>query len=330
MTQNLYEEILDTNNIKFTVFPIKYPEVWNKYKEMVGCYWRAEEITFNKDYDDFCKLNSDEQHCIKMILAFFASSDGIVNFNLSERFLKDVTMTEARIAYQFQIMMENVHGEVYSLMLENIIKDDYERNKLYNAVKTIDSVKLMADWAFKWIESTKNFGYRLIAFAIIEGIFFSGAFATIFWLKKYRSNGENFMEGLTKSNEYISRDEGLHCDFACLLYSLLKNKIPEKEVYIMLDDAVEIAKVFTLDSIKCKLIGMNSDMMCSYIEYISDRLLINLGYAKKYNAQNPFDFMEFIGFNVKNNFFESRTTDYQSSANPENIKTKQLVFLENF
>ncbi|ARF09285.1 ribonucleoside diphosphate reductase beta subunit [Catovirus CTV1] len=322
------EPILNKENRRFTIFPIKYPKIWELYKKQQSLFWKAEEIDFSKDYDDFKKLNEDEQHFIKMVLAFFAASDGIVNFNLRERFLKDVQIMEAQVAYAWQMMMENIHNESYSQMLENIIKNPVEKERLFNAIQTVPSVKLMADWAFKWIESSKSFAYRLVAFAIIEGVFFSSAFASIFWLKRYRGKGQHFLNGLIKSNEFISRDEAMHYEFACELYKLLENKLPKEEIYNIMDEAVDISKIFTNDAIPCKLIGMNDELMYQYIEYIGDRLLVMMGYPKKYNKDNPFDFMVTIALPRKSNFFEHRPTDYQS-AHKSNTERK-IVRLENF
>jgi ribonucleotide reductase beta subunit family protein with ferritin-like domain len=322
------EPILDEKNERLTVFPIQYKDIWDLYKIQMAAFWKAEEIDFSRDYDDFVKLSDDEQYVIKMILAFFAGSDGLVNLNLRKRFLNDIKIMEAQIAYGFQMMMEGVHGEVYSLMLDNIIKDPIEKEKLFNAIKTIDSVKMITEWGTKWIDSDKSFGYRLIAFAIVEGVFFSSAFATIFWLKKFRGSGKQFMNGLIKSNDFIARDEGQHCGFACALYSHIINKVPQKDVYEMFDDALKISKNFAKDTIKCQLLGLNSNQMENYLEYICDRLLVSLGYAKKYHTENPFDFMETIGLNKKTNFFESRPTEYQSAYNGNS--TEELKELDDF
>ena len=310
-----YEPVLDPNNSRFTIFPIEYEYIWELYEKQVACMWKAKEIDFSKDYDDFLTLNKDEQHFIKMILAFFAASDGIVNWNLSERFLSDVQIMEAKVAYTFQMAMENIHGETYSLQLDNIVRNKQEKEHLFASIKTIPSVKLMSDWAIKWIKSDKSFHHRVIAFAIIEGVFFSGAFAAIFWIKKYLSNGKQFMNGLIKSNEFIARDEGLHTEFACEMYNLLKYKLPFEEVKQIFDEGVGISKQFMSDALPCQLLGMDSIKMNSYIEYVADRLIICLGYKKKlYNSSNPFEFMNSIGFTVKNNFFESRSTEYQSAT----------------
>ncbi len=325
---DMYENILNKENKRYTIFPIKYPKLWDLYKTQQSLFWKAEEIDFSKDYDDFKKLNDDEQHFIKMVLAFFAASDGIINFNLRERFLNDVQIVEAQVVYAWQMMMENIHGDVYSQMLDNIVKNPIEKNKLFNAIETVPSVKSMADWAFKWISSTKSFAYRLIAFAIVEGIFFSGAFASIFWLKRYRAKGEHFLNGLIKSNEFISRDEGQHTLFACELYKLLEYKLPKEEVHNILDEAIQISHSFTNDAIPCKLIGMNNELMSQYIEYIGDCLLVQLEYPKKYNKKNPFDFMETIGFSRKVNFFEQRSSEYQSAHSINN--ERKIVRLDKF
>jgi ribonucleotide reductase beta subunit family protein with ferritin-like domain len=324
------EPILNEENVRFTIFPIKYDSIWKSYKKQLEAFWKAEEIDFGSDHDDFTSLSSDEQEVIKMILAFFAASDGIVNFNLRERFLNEVKIMEAQVAYGFQLMMENIHNETYSLMLQNIISDPNERERLFNAIKTVPCIKSMADWAFKWIESPTSFAFRVVAFAIIEGVFFSGAFATIFWVKKYRNKGKHFMNGLIKSNELIARDEGSHVDFACLLYSLLRHKLSSKLVYNMMEEAVQISINFSNDAIKCKLIGMNAELMNQYIKYIADRLLVSLGYAKLYNVENPFDFMETIGMIRKTNFFEHRPTEYKSAYGHGNTMVKKITILEDF
>lgn len=307
------EPILDPKNKRYTAFPIKYPTVWQSYQEQKACNWTAEEIDFSKDYEDYIKLTKDEQHFIDMILAFFAASDGIVNFNLSERFTREIQIMEGLFAYQYQIAMENVHSHVYSLMLDNIVKDPQKKLHLFNAIETVPAVKEMADWAFKWIDSAESFAHRLIAFAIVEAVFFSGAFAAIFWLKKHRNSGRMFMNGLISSNKLIARDEGLHCKFACTLYSLLEKRLDSSVVNQMMSEGVDIAKNFITKAIPVKLIGMNSDLMNAYEEYIADRLLNMLGYKKMYNTKNPFLFMETIGLNDKTNFFESRPTEYQDA-----------------
>jgi len=307
------EPLLKIENRRFTVYPIKYPRIFDMYKKQLSCFWKVEEIDFSTDKEDFKELNENEQHFLKMILAFFAASDGIVNFNLSDRFLKDIQIMEGQIAYIFQMMMENIHGEVYSLMLDNLIDDVEERDRLFKAIETVPSVKKMADWAFKWINSSKSFAYRVIAFAIVEGVFFSGAFAAIFWFKKYKNKGKMFLKGLIKSNEFIARDEGLHTEFACELYSNLKHKLPKKEIYDIMDGGVKVSQNFMEEALPLDLLGMSSGSMNNYIEYIGDRLLVSLGYSKKYNKENPFKFMETIGLPGKTNFFEMRPTEYQDA-----------------
>jgi len=315
------EPLLDERKARLTMFPIEYNDIWEMYQKQLSSFWRAEEIDFSKDYDDFQTLSADEQHFIKMILAFFASSDNIVNFNLRERFTKDVKVQEALVCYDFQVMIENIHSQCYSIMLESLVKDPEEKQKLFNAVSTVPSVKEMYEWAMNWIHSKDSFAHRLIAFAIVEGIFFSSSFCAIYWFKLFNNKGKAILGGLTKSNEFISRDEGMHTDFACLLYSKLEKKIPSEEVNSILSDAVKIAQRFAVESLPVRLIGMNADLMNDYIEYIADRLLMNLGYSKLYHKKNPFPFMETIGMIGKTNFFESRPTEYQSSKNANTNKT---------
>jgi len=307
------EPICNEENRRFTLFPIKYHSLFELYKKQLSAFWKAEEIDFSNDYNDYLQLSDDEKHFIEMNLAFFAASDGIVNFNLSTRFLQDVKIIEAQVAYTYQMMMENVHSEVYSLMLDNIVRDPVKKEYLFNSIETVKSVKMMADWAFKWIHSDKSFAHRVIAFAVIEGIFFSGAFASIFWIKKYKASGRRFLDGLIKSNEFIARDEGLHTEFACTIYSLLENKLSFEEVKSIVSEGVEVAKNFVNDALPVRLIGMNEESMRDYIEYVADRLLVVLGYKKVYNKTNPFSFMETIGMLQKTNFFETRPTEYQSA-----------------
>jgi len=307
------EPILSEDNQRFTFYPVKYPSLIELYKVQLAAFWKPEEIDFSKDFDDFQTLNEDEQFFIKRVLAFFAASDGIVNFNLSTRFLQEIKIMEAIVTYTFQMMMENIHSESYSIMLDNLIKNKEEKEYLFNSIKTVDSVKLISDWAMKWIDSDLSFAHRVIAFAVVEGVFFSGAFASIFWIKKYKSQGRLFLEGLIKSNEFIARDEGLHVKFACEIYSLLNNKLSSEVVYKIIDEGVQISKIFFSDALPIRLIGMNNESMSDYIEYIADRLLVDLGYKKNYNKSNPFGFMETIGLTGKTNFFESRPTEYQSA-----------------
>jgi ribonucleoside-diphosphate reductase beta chain len=307
------EPILSEENRRFTLYPILHHNLWELYKKQLSAFWKAEEVDFSKDYDDFETLNENEQHYIKRVLAFFAASDGIVNFNLSSRFLQEIKIMEAIVCYTYQMTIENVHSESYSIMLDNLVKNPSEKEMLFNSIKTVESVKLLSDWAFKWIDSDKSFGHRVIAFCIVEGIFFSGAFASIFWLKRYKSSGRLFLQGLVKSNEFIARDEGLHVQFGCEIYKMLNNKLTQKEVYEIIEEGVKVAHIFMSDALPVSLLGMNSKSMCDYIEYVADRLLIDLGYSKKYNTTNPFSFMETIGMVGKTNFFESRPTEYQSA-----------------
>ena len=333
---NENEPILNSNNKKFTAFPIQYQNVFKQYKNQMASFWKAEEIDFSNDYNDFLTLSDDEKYFIEMILAFFAASDGIVNFNLSERFIKEIQNTEILFAYQFQTMMENVHNEVYSLMLDNIVKDVARKEFLFNAIQNVESIKSMADWTFKWIESSKSFAHRVVAFAIVEGVFFSGAFAAIFWIKKYKnklrdhSKGKPFMDGLIKSNKFISRDEGLHCIFACEIYSLLKNKLSTDEINEIMREGVDIAKNFMTDALPVKLIGMSNKSMCDYIEYIGDRLLVMLKHKKIYNKTNPFKFMETIGLNDKTSFFETRPHEYQDSHIMNKSNKTDIIIKDEF
>ncbi len=303
------ESILKENKDRFVLFPIKHREIWEMYKKAEASFWTAEEIDLNPDLQDWeNKLNDDEKHFIKHVLAFFAASDGIVNENLAVNFMSEVQYPEARCFYGFQIMMENIHSETYSLLIDSYIKDPKEKDRLFHSVDTLPCVGKKADWAIKWI-GNGSFAERLIAFAAVEGIFFSGSFCSIFWLKK-----RGLMPGLTFSNELISRDEGLHCDFACLLYSQLDNQLPKEKVTAIITNAVEIEKEFVSDALPVRLIGMNATMMCQYIEFVADRLLVALGCEKTYNAINPFDFMELISLQGKTNFFEKRVAEYQKSG----------------
>jgi ribonucleoside-diphosphate reductase beta chain len=304
------EPILRENPDRFVIFPIKHNDIWSFYKKAEASFWTAEEIDLSSDLTDWHdKLNDDERHFVKHVLAFFAASDGIVNENLAENFVAEVQYPEAKFFYGFQIMMENIHSETYSLLIDTYIKDADERNYLFHAIDTIDCVKKKADWALRWIKNG-SFAERLIAFAAVEGIFFSGSFCSIFWLKK-----RGLMKGLSFSNELISRDEGLHCDFACLLYNNhLINKLPKEKVREIITDAVAIEKEFIIDALPVRLIGMNSDLMSQYIEFVADRLLAELGNPKVYNVTNPFDFMEQISLQGKTNFFEGRVAEYQKSG----------------
>ena len=309
-----YEPLLDENNRRFTLFPIEYPKIWNEYKKQEKSFWTTEEIDFSQDYKHFEKLDTNKKNVIKMILAFFASMDGIVNFNIDENLLKKITINEAITAYRFQATMEGIHNECYSLMIDNLIKDPHEKSYLFNSIKTIPSIEKIANWALKWIDSDTSIAHKIIAFACIEGILFSGAFCIIYWFKKYEGSGDNFMPGLIKSNELISRDEGLHCDFACELYKYINNKLSEKEVNQIIIESVEIAKNFNENTIKSKLIGINSDKLNKYTEYIADRLLVSLGYSKIYKISScPVEWMGSIGMVQKTNFHESRPTEYKSA-----------------
>lgn len=303
------EPILQENKDRFVLFPIKHRDIWEMYKKAEASFWTAEEIDLSPDLLDWeRKLNHDEKHFIKHVLAFFAASDGIVNENLAVNFMKEVQYPEARCFYGFQIMIENIHSEAYSLLIDTYIRDPIEKNRLFHAVDTVPCVKKKADWALRWI-SQGSFQERLVAFAAVEGIFFSGSFCSIFWLKK-----RGLMPGLSFANELISRDEGLHCDFACLLYSQLVHKMPTETVQQLITNAVDIEREFVRDAIPVKLIGMNADLMCQYIEYVADRLLTSLGVPKVYNVTNPFDFMDLISLAGKTNFFERRVSEYQKSG----------------
>ena len=295
------------------MFPIRYDDVWQMYKKQVDCFWRAEEIDLTKDLTHWNGLSSDERYYISMILAFFAASDGIVLENLAQRFMSDVQVSEVRAFYGFQIAMENIHGETYSILIETYIKDSIEKDKLFNAIENFPCIKKKSDWAQKWIHDNRSsFATRLVAFACVEGIFFSGAFCSIFWLKK-----RGLMPGLTFSNELISRDEALHCEFAILLYSKLIKKMNKARIHEIIKEAVEIETEFICEALPCRLIGMNSQMMTQYIQFVADRLCVQLGYDKIYGVANPCDFMELISLDSKTNFFEKRLGDY-ALANKSN------------
>ncbi|KAL4785590.1 ribonucleotide reductase [Aspergillus varians] len=305
------EPLLQENPHRFVLFPIKYHEIWQMYKKAEASFWTAEEIDLSKDLHDWNnRLNNDERFFISHVLAFFAASDGIVNENLLERFSGEVQIPEARCFYGFQIMIENIHAETYSLLIDTYIKEPKQRTYLFDAIDTIPCIRKKADWAIKWIQDKEStFAQRLVAFAAVEGIFFSGSFASIFWLKK-----RGLMPGLTFSNELISRDEGLHTDFACLLFSHLNWRPSKKVVEDIIVEAVSIEKEFLTDALPCALLGMNSKLMCQYIEFVADRLLLALGNNKYFNATNPFDFMESISLAGKTNFFEKRVGDYQKAG----------------
>ena len=321
MSKSNTEIILTEDNDRYVMFPIKHHDIWSMYKKQIDCFWRAEEIDLSKDISHWNNLNDDEKYFISMILAFFAASDGIVLENLAIRFMSDVQLSEARAFYGFQIAMENIHSETYSLLIDTYIKDKNEKNNLFKAIDNFECIKKKSDWAIKWIQDKKsNFATRLIAFAVIEGIFFSGSFCSIFWLKK-----RGLLPGLTFSNELISRDEALHTEFAILLYSKLNNKLSKELVYSIVHEAVELEKEFINIALPCRLIGMNSILMSQYIEFVADRLLTQLGYDKVYNSSNPFDFMEMISLEGKGNFFEKRISDY---ALADKTKTDDIFNLD--
>lgn len=305
----LEEPILKENSNRFVLFPIQHDDIWQFYKKAEASFWTAEEIDLGQDLKDWKGLTDGERHFISHVLAFFAASDGIVNENLAENFVSEVQYTEAKFFYGFQIAIENIHSETYSLLIDTYVKDPKEKDRLFNAIDTMDCVKKKADWALRWIDEG-SFAERLIAFAAVEGIFFSGSFCSIFWMKK-----RGLMPGLSFSNELISRDEGLHCDFACLLYNNhLINKLAPETVQKIISDAVQIEKEFVTDALPVKLIGMNADLMCQYIEFVADRLLVELGCPKIFESSNPFDFMEMISLQGKTNFFEKRVGEYQKAG----------------
>jgi len=291
MTTDLINDeiLLQENKERFVLFPIKYDRIWEMYKQAENSFWTAEEVDLSADLKDWERLNEGERHFITHVLAFFAASDGIVNENLAVNMMNAVQLPEARCFYGFQIMIENIHSEMYSLLIDTYVKDTSEKHKLFNAIETVPCVKKKAEWALRYIDNA-SFVHRLVAFAAVEGIFFSGSFCSIFWLKK-----RGLMPGLATSNEFISRDEGLHCDFACLLYGMLKHKLSQEEVYTIITDAVRIEQEFVTDALPVNLIGMNAKMMCQYIEFVADRLLASIGYAPAYGASNPFSFMGCLG-----------------------------------
>jgi ribonucleoside-diphosphate reductase beta chain len=304
-----HEPLLTENKNRFVLFPIQHNDIWQMYKQAEASFWTAEEIDLSPDLADWEKLNDGERHFVSHVLAFFAASDGIVNENLAINFLSEVQYPEAKCFYGFQVMMENIHSETYSLLIDTYVRDSREKNKLFNALETVPCVAKKGEWALKWINS-ETFVERLIAFAAVEGIFFSGSFCSIFWLKK-----RGLMPGLSFSNELISRDEGLHCDFACLLYTQhIKNKLPQERVYEIILDAVRIEKEFITEALPVALIGMNADLMTQYIEFVADFWLQRLGYEKYYNTPNPFDFMTTISLQGKTNFFEKRVAEYQKAG----------------
>jgi len=324
MNSQLDEPILEENKSRFVLFPIQHDDIWEYYKKAEASFWTAEEIDLSQDLKDWQNLNDGERHFISHVLAFFAASDGIVNENLAENFVAEVQYTEAKFFYGFQIAIENIHSETYSLLIDTYIKDNREKDRLFNAIDTMPFVKKKADWALRWIDDG-SFAERLIAFAAVEGIFFSGSFCSIFWMKK-----RGLMPGLSFSNELISRDEGLHCDFACLLYNNhLVNKLDPEQVTAIIKDAVEIEKEFVTEALPVKLIGMNAELMCQYIEFVADRLLAELNCEKAYNAANPFDFMELISLQGKTNFFEKRVGEYKKAGVSSNVEDDAQKFSLN-
>lgn len=319
-----HDDILAESDNRFVLFPIRYHSIWDMYKKAKSAFWTAEELDLSKDLNDWEKLTENEQFFIKNVLAFFAASDGIVNENLAMRFMNEVKVPEAKAFYGFQVAMENIHAETYSLLIDTFIKNTDEKNLLFRATQTIPCVEKKAKWALKWIESKASFAVRLIAFACVEGIFFSGSFCAIFWLKE-----RGVMPGLCMSNEFISRDESLHTDFAVLLLGLLSEKVPQEVVHQLVKEAVDIEADFITKSIPCKLLGMNSDMMTQYIHYVADRLLVQMGYTKMYSANNPFHFMERICLDGKVNFFEQRESSYaKASIGTQSVKTNFCVTVD--
>lgn len=318
------EKILTPDPNRFVVFPIEHAAVWNMYKKAVASFWTVEEVDLGQDMDDWEKLRPDEKHFITHVLAFFAASDGIVNENLVERFCSDVQIAEARCFYGFQIAIENIHSEMYSLLIDTFVKDDAHKNMLLRAIETVPSVKRKAEWALRWI-TEGTFAERLIAFACVEGIFFSGSFCSIFWLKK-----RGLMPGLTFSNELISRDEGLHRDFACLLYSMLQNKLELNVLMGIVLDAVAVEKEFVSDALPVSLLGINCDSMCQYIEFVADHLLASLGLPRHFGTHNPFDWMEMLSLEGKTNFFEKRVGEYQKSGVMNTPEEREFTLSADF
>jgi len=314
-SERFIEPLLQEDITRFTQLPIKFPRLQEAYETHESMFWTAKEIDYSADYDDWLKLNDNERYFIEHILAFFAGADGIVLENLLTKFVTEVKATEARNFYSFQGMMENIHSEVYSIQIDTLIKDEDEKNNLFNAISNIPCIKQKMEWGIKWLSNDTTFAKRLVSFAIMEGIFFSGSFCAIYWIKE-----QNLLPGLTMSNEFISRDEGLHCEFACLLYSKLLNKLDQQELHSIIKDAVEIEKKFITVSLPCSMIGMNSVLMTEYIEFVADRLANMLGYHAIYNSKNPFSFMDKISVDQKTNFFEKRVTEYSKVNNTSNFK----------
>ena len=326
MVTTAIEPILEDNDKRFVLFPIKHDQIWKYYKQSVASFWTAEEVDLSPDLVDWdTKLTANEQHFIKHVLAFFAASDGIVNENLVLNFMREVQIPEARCFYGFQVAIENIHAEMYSLLIDTYIRDPKEKDYLFNALENLDCVAKKGNWAMNWIENAPTFAHRLIAFAAVEGIFFSGSFCSIFWLKK-----RGLMPGLSFSNELISRDEGLHCDFACFLYSTLQNKLDPEEVQAIITEAVTIEKEFVTDALPVSLIGMNAALMSDYIEFVADRLLTSLGNPKVYGTANPFDWMDMISLQGKTNFFEKRVGEYQKAGVMTGKEENSFAFDEAF
>ena len=324
MSKMVNEPLLSEEQNRFVLFPIQHQDIWSMYKKAEDSFWRTAEVDLSKDLTSWNKLNSDEKHFISMILAFFAGSDGIVVENLGARFMNDIKVSEARAFYGFQIAMENIHSEMYSILIDTYIKDKDEKSKLFNALEEFPCIKKKGDWAIKWIQDKRSgFASRLVAFACVEGIFFSGAFCAIYWLKN-----RGLMPGLTFSNELISRDEALHTEFAILLYSKLMKKLDKKRVIDIVKEAVDIEKEFIVSALPCKLVGMNGDLMSQYIEFVADRLIVQLGYDKIYNSNNPFPFMEMISMEGKTNFFEKRVGEY-ALANKVKEEDKDIFDLDD-
>ena len=322
--ENGNEILLKENKDRFVILPINYPKVWEMYKKHEASFWTSEEIDLSGDAQDWVRLNDGERHFISHVLAFFAASDGIVNENLAINFMSEVQLPEARCFYGFQIMMENIHSETYAQLIDTYIKDPQEKHRLFHAIETVPAVQKKAEWALRWIKNG-SFAERLVAFAAVEGIFFSGSFCSIFWMKK-----RGLMPGLTFSNELISRDEGLHCEFACLLYGMLENKLSHEAVLAIITDAVVIEKEFITVALPVDLIGMNAKLMQQYIEFVADRWLSELGYPKHFNTANPFDFMEMISLQGKTNFFEKRVGDYQKSGVMSGKESQTFSLEEDF
>ena len=326
MRETTFEPLLNPDDSRFVMFPIKDKDIWEMYKKAEDCFWRAQEVDLSKDLQHWNGLNKDEQYFISMILAFFAASDGIVLENLGLRFMSEVQIAEAKAFYGFQIAMENIHSIMYSQLIETYINDSSKKNELFNALENFPCIKKKADWAIKWIEDKdSDFATRLVAFACVEGIFFSGAFCAIYWMKK-----RGLMPGLTFSNELISRDEALHTEFAILLYNKLNKKLSKEKLLDIISNAVEIEKEFICDALPCNLIGMNGKLMSQYIEFVADRLAVQLGINKIYNSANPFDFMELISLEGKTNFFEKRVGEYALANKENDVQNTAFDFDDDF